>query len=71
MPNRYEVNVLVPGRADGLIIKRHHFEDLTDAQNYQDELAATNRFVTDVKVCNDRTCRDSDISEDGKFIYQS
>lgn len=60
----WQVDVLVPGRADGLVIKRVHFRDAGDAQTYQDDVAAQNLYVTDISFCKDEACVDHDITRD-------
>jgi len=64
-PNsRVHVEVLVPGRADGLVIKRHHFTGVGPAQQYQDDVAAHGLYVTDIGFCSDPACVDHDITRE-------
>lgn len=60
--NRYHVTVTVPGRADGLVIARHHFTSCGDAQDYQDDVARQNLYVTDIAFCKDSGCGNVDIT---------
>lgn len=64
IPTRFHVEVLVPGRSDGLVIKRHHFFGAGPAQDYQEDVAKQNLYVTDIAVCSDMACKNSDITED-------